>query len=113
MLIFQIGNFILPIANSSLSGKKLLRKEYGEWTVQVHRYISDHPADAVVRLIDYSPDMSPEDRAAVTAGLAAALQPHRESLCEDCRRRPPLPAKLSHFAFRISHFPCPTAAHRR
>ena len=42
-----------------------LRKEYGEWTVQVHRYISDHPADAVVRLIDYSPDMSPEDRAAV------------------------------------------------
>ncbi|OGV45978.1 MAG: histidine--tRNA ligase [Lentisphaerae bacterium GWF2_57_35] len=29
----------------------------------------------------------PEDRQAVAEGLAAALQPHREALCEDCRRR--------------------------
>lgn len=30
---------------------------------------------------------TPEDRAAVTAGLRAALAPHTQQLCEDCRRR--------------------------
>lgn len=29
----------------------------------------------------------PEDRAAVAAGLARALEPRRDGLCEDCRRR--------------------------
>ncbi len=29
----------------------------------------------------------PEDRAVVRAGLVAALEPHRDALCEDCRRR--------------------------
>ena len=37
-----------------------LRKEFGEWTVKVHRYVSEASRDAVMRLVPYNKSMTPE-----------------------------------------------------